>query len=137
LDEGLAEYFELGPNRRSGNARHAQMLLREFASGGRPDLRRLESLTDLARFRGPEYRESWLWVHALLNYTSTGRTCLRMHLQALRGGTNDSLASRLEAAGVLASFDWRWILDQVAPADGVSDGNSYPHPPAHRMWWAK
>src|SRR5579872_6069545 len=46
LDEGLAEYFELPPERRGVNAAHVEQIRQELAAGRKPDLDRLEKLTD-------------------------------------------------------------------------------------------
>ena len=67
LDEGLAEYFEVPDDRRGLNAEHISRLPLDIADGWAPDLKRLETL-DNARDMSPrDYRESWAWVHSLLD----------------------------------------------------------------------
>ena len=43
-----------------------------------------------------DYRESWLWVHFCLHHSNETREILLEYLDALRTGTQDSLAKRLE-----------------------------------------
>ena len=67
LDEGLAEYFEVGRGRRGYNEAHVEMLIKQAESGTwRPDLARLETLTSAADMTQQDYAESWAWVHYLL-----------------------------------------------------------------------
>ena len=68
LDEGLAEYFELPPDRKGVNINHLQALKQKF----KPDLPRLESLKEVSQMHPEEYRESWAWVHFMLNTTPGG-----------------------------------------------------------------
>jgi hypothetical protein len=67
LDEGLAEYFEVGRGRRGYNEPHVDMLVKQAEAGTwRPNLTRLESLTSAADMTQQDYAESWAWVHYLL-----------------------------------------------------------------------
>jgi hypothetical protein len=67
LDEGLAEYFEVGRGLRGYNEAHVEMLTKQVESGTwRPDLGRLESLDSAANMTQQDYAESWAWVHYLL-----------------------------------------------------------------------
>src|SRR5262249_28227348 len=65
LDEGLAEFFELPPEQKGVNDAHLAHLRRGML-GFRPDMARLERLTELEQMTPAEYRESWAWVHLML-----------------------------------------------------------------------
>lgn len=70
LDEGLAEYFELKAGTRVRPARLNEVrqairigrLLRTRAT-----LPELEAIDDISKMGSQEYRDSWAWVHYLLN----------------------------------------------------------------------
>ncbi|MBA3482715.1 MAG: hypothetical protein H0T51_12950 [Pirellulales bacterium] len=87
LDEGLAEYFEVGRGRRGFNRMHVDYLNGQLAIGTwRPLLPRLEQLTTAADMKQLEYAESWLWVHFLLNSENGTADLLTEYLAALRSG---------------------------------------------------
>lgn len=98
LDEGIAEYFELRPELEGVNPDHVRRLRRELASGEvRPDIARLESLTQVEQMKTPQYRESWAWVHLMLRGKPEARTVLLSYLQQLRGTRHPGpLLPRLE-----------------------------------------
>jgi hypothetical protein len=96
LDEGLAEYYELPPDWRGVNPQHLDVLRQ---SGLQPDLARLEELTEVQQMTPVEYRESWAWVHLMLQGKPEAKTVLLAYLQQLR--TNRApgpLRPRLAAA---------------------------------------
>lgn len=96
LDEGLAEYFEAPDEQGGVNAEHLDRLPRDRAEGWQPDLARLESLKDVRQMSPRDYRESWAWVHYLLNGPPAGKATLLGYLNDLRkGGQAPSLAERL------------------------------------------
>jgi hypothetical protein len=67
LDEGLAEYFEVGRGLRGYNETHVEMLNRQLTTGTwRPELSRLEALQSAADMTQQDYAEAWAWVHYLL-----------------------------------------------------------------------
>ena len=81
LDEGLAGFFELPPNVDGVNAQHLEQLAR---GPFKPDLARLEKLTDVGEMQKPEYREAWAWVHMMLRESPATRQVLRDYMQVLR-----------------------------------------------------
>ena len=84
LDEGLAEYFELPPERDGVNALHLDALRRgEAAAGpGGPGAARPGPAD------GPgQYQEAWAWVHLMLRGTPQARAVLLGYLQQLREPT--------------------------------------------------
>lgn len=107
LDEGLAEYFEVGRGRRGVNQMHVDYLAGQLAIGGwRPNLPRLEQLTVASEMGQVEYAEAWLWVHYLLESQDSKGDVLTDYLAALRTGEPVApLSERLAA-----------IVPQSAPA---------------------
>ena len=81
LDEGLAGFFELPPNSDGVNAQHLEQMAR---GPFKPDLARLEKLTDVGEMQKPEYRESWAWVHLMLRSNPATKQVLRDYLQTMR-----------------------------------------------------
>lgn len=81
LDEGLAGFFELPPEQDGVNPQHVEVLRR---GPFKPDLGRLERLTEVAEMQKPEYREAWAWVHLMLRGSPEAKQVLREYLQALR-----------------------------------------------------
>lgn len=83
LDEGLAEYFEVPEGRGGVNAEHVGRLPDDLKKGWKPDLARLESLKSVQDMSPRDYRESWAWVHYLLNEPKSGRPALLAYLANL------------------------------------------------------
>jgi hypothetical protein len=97
LDEGLAEYFESPGDRGGYNPDHVSRLPDDLKSGWTPDLSRLESLKSVNQMTPRDYRESWVWVHYLLNQGKTEKSALLTYLADLRTNPNaQTIASRLE-----------------------------------------
>jgi hypothetical protein len=85
LDEGLAEYFEVGRGKHGRHLAHIATLSQAYRDGTwSPNLRRLESLDDAAGMAQIDYAESWLWVHYLLESTPTNRQRLQAQLARFR-----------------------------------------------------
>jgi hypothetical protein len=84
LDEGLAEYFESPDGQRGLNQEHLGRLPNDLAAGWKPDLARLETLKSVRQMTPRDYRESWAWVHYLLNGSNSGKTVLLGYLADLR-----------------------------------------------------
>jgi len=86
LDEGLAEYFETDPAPGAEQAAHRDVLAEARRSEGRrPDLERLERLTDASTMSAADYAESWLWAHYLLRDPHRA-AALASYLKDLREG---------------------------------------------------
>lgn len=86
LDEGIAEFFEVERGKRGFNASHAYLLENEWKAGRwKPDLLRLEKLSDAAAMTQLEYAESWLWTHFLLGHEyAHHKPIIQAHLLQLR-----------------------------------------------------
>jgi hypothetical protein len=102
LDEGLAEYFELPPERAGVNDAHLAHIRRTSGEVFQPNLARLEGLEEVQQMTPAEYREAWAWVHLMLRGRPEVRPVLLAYLQQLRtNSTPGPLRSRL--AEVLAA----------------------------------
>ena len=85
LDEGLAEYFELPPDRNGLNASHLESLRHgAFGDPYKPDLARLEAMTEVTQMTTAEYREAWAWVHLMLRDRPEAKAVLTNYLHQLR-----------------------------------------------------
>jgi hypothetical protein len=96
LDEGIAEFFEV-PNSAHGiNRQHLEQLRRGDV---RPNLVRLEQLSQVEQMTPADYREAWGWVHLMLRSTPKARDVLVAYLQELRSNpTPGPLRPRLATA---------------------------------------
>ena len=88
LDEGLAEYFELQPERQGINAQHLDHLRHNPNGPFQPNLARLEALEQVKQMTPAEYREAWAWVHLMLRSRPEGRSVLLGYLHQLRTNPN-------------------------------------------------
>jgi hypothetical protein len=96
LDEGLAEYFELPPSWNGLNRTHVQVMRDK---GIRPDLARLEQLSEVKEMDSDRYREAWAWVYLMLRGSPEAKDVLLAYLQQLRSKPNPGpLQPRLAAA---------------------------------------
>ena len=104
LDEGLAEYFELPPDKNGVNAAHLDSLRRGPLGPYKPDLTRLEGLTEVKQMTPAEYRESWAWVHLMLRDKPEAKAVLtnylhQLHLNAGPGPAGAEAGRRVPVAG--------------------------------------
>jgi hypothetical protein len=102
LDEGLAEYFEV-PRGQSGLNRPHVDLLADMTQkeNWRPNLPRLEKLTEAGQLDQRDYAESWAWVYFFLNSPPERREVLTNYLAQLRSrDASQPLSVRLAAMQV-------------------------------------
>ncbi|MCE9552178.1 MAG: DUF1570 domain-containing protein [Planctomycetes bacterium] len=87
LDEGLAEYFEVpAADRLNGNPHHSTV--KWWMRLGRvPSMATLEAKQSLDDMGRSEYRDSWAYVHFLLNGPPAARAELVAMLADIRSGT--------------------------------------------------
>ncbi len=84
LDEGIAEYFEIGRGKGGVNGPHVYQLSNSLnRKEWKPNLARLEALESATEMTQMDYAESWLWVHFLLSGDLQSRSIIREHLQQL------------------------------------------------------
>jgi hypothetical protein len=100
LDEGLSEYFEVDLASLEGDRERTNHFAEDLAQGWSPDLRRLESLTDIRQMTPRDYREAWAWIHLFLDDQKRGKAQL-VRCLAEFGAKADKLklAQDLVAAG--------------------------------------
>ena len=99
LDEGLAEYFEVPRSRAGVNQAHVDLLLDLIRHNGwRPDLARLEQLTDITQMDQQSYAEAWAWAYFLLETGPAHREMLTAYLFDVRSrrGLTQPLSARLK-----------------------------------------
>jgi Protein of unknown function (DUF1570) len=103
LDEGLAEFFEVPRGRNGFNRPHLDLVGDMMREGWRPDLGKLERLTDAAQLQQLDYAESWAWVYFLLHSDPERRELLTGYLADLRAdGVSEPLSRRLADRGIKA-----------------------------------
>jgi hypothetical protein len=87
IDEGLAEYFEVGEGTDGLNQPHVQFLTEAFEQGRwTPSLGRMEAMHDPTQFGQAEYAEAWLWTHFLLSKEATA-ALVRSQMQRYQNKT--------------------------------------------------
>jgi len=94
LDEGLAEYFEEEPGKRSVSSRRDSVRWKARL-GMSPSLRALEGLPSAEAMNGDSYRDSWAWVSFLINNSAESRDTLRKYVKLIYRG---------EAPGPFSNF---------------------------------
>lgn len=99
IDEGLAEYFEVPRGYAGLNQPHVDLLSDSIERDHwKPNLKRLESLTDSSQMGQREYAESWAWVYFMLNSPPERRGILTDYLANLRvKGSAQAISVRLAA----------------------------------------
>jgi hypothetical protein len=151
LDEGLAEYFESDLTKPGALGERMAPITVDLKNGWVPDLARLESLTDIREMTPRDYRESWAWVHLLLNGPQPGRAVLLTSLAGLKakpgalgltqkGATKARLLDHLhglQSLGtqtVVADGDRHIVRLQDRSAEPVPTPAPAAIPPARGFW---
>lgn len=99
LDEGLAEYFEVGGPTGSVHPEYAEQLAVALSNQWRPDLDRLERLETVGQMQRADYQEAWAWTHYMLHSGPETRQILLDYVRDLQQNPNPgSLRERLTAA---------------------------------------
>lgn len=122
LDEGLAEYFEVVGSPRGYNREYAERLAEALQNGWRPDVPRLEQLTEVSQMQKGDYLEAWAWTHFMLHDSDDTRSVLLDFLNDLRRDSQPTpLSARLR--DTLPNIEARFIahastLSQAAVTAG-------------------
>ncbi len=103
LDEGLAEYFETRTDTLDVQDEHMAKLPEDLKKGWTPDLPRLESLTDIHEMTPRDYRESWAWVHLMLDDGTQGKLLLIDYLNQGRKSLRTKPLYQILAANGIAA----------------------------------
>lgn len=89
LDEGLAEYFEVnGPENGRIHPQNAYHLKESMTQQWKPNLLRLEKISEFANLSHQDYEESWGWIHFLLHHSDKTRGILISYLDKLKSKSN-------------------------------------------------
>ena len=95
LDEGLAEFFELPAEAKGLNREHVTTMQHDMV---KPDMTRLEQLSQVQQMNPTEYREAWAWVHFMLRGNPEARKVLIAYLAQLRSTSSPgALQPKLKA----------------------------------------
>jgi hypothetical protein len=138
LDEGLAEYFETRSASEGGNDEHLTRITEDLRSGWEPDLARLESLTDIHQMTPRDYRESWAWVHLLIEAGPTAQAPLLAYLRGQEPGKPrpplskalaGSVASPVALAAHLRDCQSRLAAREAEPRPLSLKKDASPEPP--------
>jgi len=102
LDEGLAEYFEVGRGKQGVNRPHLDRLsLALEKRRWQPDLIRMEQLDESFDLTQDEYAAAWAWVHFLLHSRPENAALLHAFLAELRReDTAAPLSARFEQLSI-------------------------------------
>jgi hypothetical protein len=87
LDEGLAEYFEVPADDRLTRNPHHSSIKWCMRFGRVPKMPTLEAKQSLDEMGRAEYRDSWAYVHYMLNGPPSARAELVAYLADIRNGT--------------------------------------------------
>ena len=100
LDEGLAEYFEVGDSTTgAAHAAHLQELRQAKSENWNPNLYRLEMISDFRDLTQRDYAECWAWVHFMLNSSDEASVVLLKYLDDLKSTkTPRRMLTSLESA---------------------------------------
>ena len=94
LDEGLAEFFEVGESKQGMNRHHVHLLQQlKISQDWQPDLRKLEMLQSPENMTQVQYAEAWVWVHFLLKSEHDMSNVLIDYLADLRQGGAGAMLS--------------------------------------------
>ncbi len=115
LDEGLAEYFEVAPDKRAFENPHLSSLRWNLRLGIVPKIEKLEEAGDISEMGRAEYRDAWAWAHFMIHGPVEARHELARFLLDIQGNTppgllSERLARRLPnpRAGLSSHFkSWR------------------------------
>ena len=96
LDEGLAGYFEVAPERQANNNPYQNDLRSASVLESLPKLEELEKKEAVVQMGRGEYRAAWAWVHFLLHDSAQSRAELLGYLTDLgNGATPEPLSQRI------------------------------------------
>jgi hypothetical protein len=122
MDEGLAEYFEVGREAQGHHSGHMRTLREAMASDDwRPSLKRMAKLKTAAQMEQVDYAEAWAWAHFLLHTDSRRRGALKTFLRdshEQRGA--GSLAKRLLAAEPDVELKLGEYVNRIRRQNGAS-----------------
>jgi hypothetical protein len=93
LDEGLAEYYEMPPEKRAYDNPYSRELKLKLLVSGIQKLEQLERLANWGRMSGVDYRDCWAWVHFMLHGPEDAHDELIKFLKEIEAGNHPGLMS--------------------------------------------
>ena len=94
LDEGLAEYFEVAPERRVYDNPYLSTVRWNARLGMLPKLEKLESEGGVSDMSGADYRNAWAWTHFILHGSPEAHEELAAFLKDIGASTPPGLLSQ-------------------------------------------
>lgn len=96
LDEGIAEYFEVGRGKGGFNSPHVVHLAKLRERGHwQPNLATLEVKKSAKELTQTDYAEAWLWVHFLMTGDEASRALIADYLKQIRDNPDQPIESFL------------------------------------------
>ncbi len=93
MDEGIAEFFEVKADGNFFHPTHAESIRWQTRLGYVPSIIDLEKIDDVGQMGSENYRDSWAWIHFLLNNSQSSRDALLGYLHDMESGTAAGLFS--------------------------------------------
>ncbi len=148
LDEGLAEYFESDLTKPGALGERIAPITTDLKTGWLPNLTRLQSLADIREMTPRDYRESWAWVHLLLNGPEPDRSVLLTSLAGLKekpgaldltqkGATNARLLAHLNGLQSSSAHVETADDDHTVRLQDKTEPSSEPATPPVRGFWRR
>ena len=94
LDEGLAEYFEVSPPRRTAGSPHMSGVTWKARLGMLPKIEGLEKKGGMSQMGAADYRDAWAWVHFMIDGPVEARDELVRFLADIQASTPPGLLSQ-------------------------------------------
>jgi len=94
LDEGLAEYFEVGPERRAFDNPHREATVWNARLRMVAKIEKLEAIGQVSQMGAAEYRYAWAWVHFMLHGPPAAREQLQSYLATIAAHSPPGKLSR-------------------------------------------
>ena len=94
LDEGLAEYFELPPDKRAYDNPYLSTVRWNVRLGILPKLEKLEDENGVGSMSGADYRNAWAWTHFILHGSPEAHQELVAFLRDISASTPPGLLSQ-------------------------------------------
>jgi hypothetical protein len=94
LDEGLAEYFEVAPDKRAYDNPYLSTVRWNARLGMLPKLEKLEGKNGVNSMSGADYRNAWAWTHFILHGSPEAHQELVEFLRDISASTPPGLLSQ-------------------------------------------
>ena len=116
LDEGLAKYFEVPIQDRSGRHPYMSQVRWNTKRGSVPSLDRLTKLETIDDMGAKEYRDSWAWTHFLIHRSPETHRLLAAYLQMLADWSPSEERTGGLRQGLLSTTLWDGLKRESIPS---------------------